>query len=54
MRQDTECIRKGTRYSKEKKRLVWEKEMEMIDVEDDKEDVIRIGEVCLEAMNGNS
>ena len=50
-RQATDLIRMESRYMKEERRFMWRKDWEEQDKLEGKEDEVRMGEICLAAMN---
>jgi hypothetical protein len=51
VRQGTDPIKKGVRYDDNVKELVYKEEWKEDDIEKDKTDLKRMGEVCLEVIN---
>ena len=50
-RQWTELIRRGTRFVQRLNRFLWREDWERIDVEENLPEEVRMGKICLEAMN---
>ena len=53
-RQETELMRRGSRFNHEKKRFTWREDWEREDEEKNEPDEQRMGAVCLEGMNSVS
>ena len=51
VRQNTDCMVRGARFNPERKRFTWRSDWEKEDEEEDLPDEIRMGKICLEAMN---
>ena len=50
-RQNTDLMIRGARYNPERKRFTWREDWKIEDDEDDLPDEVRMGKICLDAMN---